>query len=135
MEAMLEVHSLPWLRPQEGISTIITAISRSRMIFRRLETYIIYRIASSLLILGFFFFAIVILEFEIPTWVLVRPPCRSLPCRQHVQYVLELGDCACAPDVASMWRYIPVKVCSSACSYRQVQLRRPVWMLDAPNLT
>lgn len=63
--------------PQEGISTIITAISRSRMIFRRLETYIIYRIASSLLILGFFFFAIVILEFEIPTWVLVRPPCRS----------------------------------------------------------
>jgi H+-transporting ATPase len=56
---------------EEGISTIITAISRSRMIFRRLETYIIYRIASSLLILGFFFFAIVILEFEIPTWVLV----------------------------------------------------------------
>ena len=66
------------LCPQEGISTIITAISRSRMIFRRLETYIIYRIASSLLILGFFFFAIVILEFEIPTWVLVRPP--ALPC-------------------------------------------------------
>ena len=28
---------------QEGISTIITAIVRSRMIFRRLETYIIYR--------------------------------------------------------------------------------------------
>lgn len=56
---------------QEGIGTIITAISRSRMIFRRLETYIVYRIASSLLILGFFFFAIVILEFEIPTWVLV----------------------------------------------------------------
>lgn len=41
---------------QEGISTIITAICRSRMIFRRLETYILYRIASSLLILGFFFF-------------------------------------------------------------------------------
>lgn len=58
--------------PQEGISTIITAISRSRMIFRRLETYIIYRIASSLLILGFFFFAIVVLKFEFPTWVLVR---------------------------------------------------------------
>mmetsp|Transcript_8326 Transcript_8326/g.24910 ORF Transcript_8326/g.24910 Transcript_8326/m.24910 type:complete len:686 (+) Transcript_8326:251-2308(+) len=41
---------------EEGISTIITAICRSRMIFRRLETYILYRIASSLLILGFFFF-------------------------------------------------------------------------------
>jgi hypothetical protein len=56
---------------QEGISTIITAIRRSRMIFRRLETYIIYRMASSILILGFFFFAIIIMTFEMPTWVLV----------------------------------------------------------------
>jgi H+-transporting ATPase len=48
---------------QEGISTIITAICRSRMIFRRLETYILYRITSSLTILGFFFFAIIILKF------------------------------------------------------------------------
>lgn len=56
---------------EEGISTIITAICRSRMIFRRLETYILYRITSSLTILGFFFFAIIILKFEIPTWVLV----------------------------------------------------------------
>ena len=39
-----------WL--QEGISTIITAIKRSHMIFRRLETYLTYRIASSLIILG-----------------------------------------------------------------------------------
>ena len=36
---------------QEGIGTIITAIVRSRKIFRRLETYIIYRMASSILIL------------------------------------------------------------------------------------
>jgi len=56
---------------EEGIGTIITAISRSRMIFRRLETYILYRVCSSLLILGFFFFAIVTMSFEIPTWVLV----------------------------------------------------------------
>ena len=56
---------------QEGISTIITAIRRSRMIFRRLETYIIYRMASSILILGFFFFAIITMTFEMPTWVLV----------------------------------------------------------------
>lgn len=41
------------------------------MIFRRLETYITYRIASSLLILGVFFIAIVALKCEIPTWVLV----------------------------------------------------------------
>ena len=56
---------------QEGISTIITAIQNSHKIFRRLETYIIYRIASSLLILGYFFFAILIFDFEMPTWVLV----------------------------------------------------------------
>ncbi|KAL3158516.1 hypothetical protein ABBQ38_010745 [Trebouxia sp. C0009 RCD-2024] len=56
---------------EEGISTIITAIQNSHKIFRRLETYIIYRIASSLLILGYFFFAILIFDFEMPTWVLV----------------------------------------------------------------
>ena len=56
---------------QEGISTIITAIHNSHKIFRRLETYIIYRIASSLLILCFFFLAILIFDFEMPTWVLV----------------------------------------------------------------
>ena len=56
---------------QEGISTIITAIQNSHKIFRRLETYVIYRIASSLLILGYFFFAILIFDFEMPTWVLV----------------------------------------------------------------
>ncbi len=56
---------------QEGISTIIIAIVRSRKIFRRLEMYIIYRMASSVLILGFFFFAILIFDFEIPTWILV----------------------------------------------------------------
>ena len=56
---------------QEGISTIITAIQNSHKIFRRLETYVIYRIASSLLLLGYFFFAILIFDFEMPTWVLV----------------------------------------------------------------
>ncbi len=33
---------------QEGISTIITAINRSRKIFRRIEAYIIYRKLSRL---------------------------------------------------------------------------------------
>ena len=56
---------------QDGISTIITAIVNSRKIFRRLETYIIYRVASSLLLLIFFFFAIICLKLEMPTWVLV----------------------------------------------------------------
>lgn len=56
---------------QEGINTIITAINRSRVIFRRLESYIIYRIASSLTILFFFLLAIVIIGLEFPTWTLV----------------------------------------------------------------
>lgn len=56
---------------QEGISTIITAIRNSHKIFRRLETYVIYRITSSLLILSFFFLAIIVFDFEMPTWVLV----------------------------------------------------------------
>merc|ERR1712130_141023 len=56
---------------EDGISTIITAITRSRKIFRRLECYIIYRIASSLILTVFFFFAIICLGLELPTWVLV----------------------------------------------------------------
>lgn len=58
---------------EEGIGTIITAIVRSRKIFRRLETYIVYRLASSINILGFFFFAYVIFgsRFDFPTWALV----------------------------------------------------------------
>jgi H+-transporting ATPase len=36
---------------EEGIGTIVTALIRSRKIFRRLETYIVYRMASSIAIL------------------------------------------------------------------------------------
>ncbi len=43
----------------------------SRRIFKRLQTYIIYRMASSLLILFFFFFSIIAMDFDFPTWVLV----------------------------------------------------------------
>lgn len=56
---------------QEGLSAIITAIISSRVIFARLQSYIIYRIASSLLILGFFFFGIIILGVEMPTWAII----------------------------------------------------------------
>lgn len=56
---------------QEGLSPIITAIQASRTIFARLQAYLIYRIASSLLILGFFFFAIIILGLEMPTWAII----------------------------------------------------------------
>eukprot|EP00897_Mesotaenium_endlicherianum_P006539 jgi/Mesen1/5913/ME000030S05179 len=54
-----------------GLSTIITAITRSRKIFSRLEAYITYRIASSVLILLFFFFSIICVQFDFPTWVLI----------------------------------------------------------------
>ena len=56
---------------QEGLSTIITAINRSRMIFRRLQAYIIYRLASSTFFVLFFTLSICALDFEFPTWVLI----------------------------------------------------------------
>mmetsp|Transcript_11406 Transcript_11406/g.33094 ORF Transcript_11406/g.33094 Transcript_11406/m.33094 type:complete len:574 (+) Transcript_11406:1019-2740(+) len=54
-----------------GLSTIIHALVLSRQIFRRVEAYIIYRIEASIMILLFFFFSIVVLEFDVPTWILI----------------------------------------------------------------
>jgi H+-transporting ATPase len=56
---------------QEGLGTIVTAIRLSRETFCRVEAYVMYRISSSLLILGFFFFSVLIMNFEMATWVLV----------------------------------------------------------------
>ena len=56
---------------KEGLSTIVTAINRSRIIFRRLESYIVYRLASSCFILGFFVLSIMALRFDFPTWCLI----------------------------------------------------------------
>lgn len=56
---------------EEGLSTIVIAINKSRVIFRRLESYIIYRLASSCLILGFFTLMVTTTTFEFPTWVLI----------------------------------------------------------------
>ncbi|MEL6312056.1 MAG: HAD-IC family P-type ATPase, partial [Pseudomonadota bacterium] len=56
---------------QEGLSTIVIAINKARIIFRRLESYIIYRLASSCLILGFFTLLVTSTRFEFPTWVLI----------------------------------------------------------------
>ena len=66
----LEASSPPHIA-QEGLSAIITAIRTSRVIFARLQSYIIYRIASSLLILGFFFFSVILLGLEMPTWAII----------------------------------------------------------------
>ena len=56
---------------QEGLGAIITAIRTSRVIFARLQSYIIYRIASSLLILGFFLLSVILLGLEMPTWAII----------------------------------------------------------------
>lgn len=56
---------------EPGLSTIVKAITRSRMIFRRLEAYIVYRLASSLTILGFFVLSICAVKFDFPTWTLI----------------------------------------------------------------
>lgn len=54
-----------------GLSTIVSAMRQSRIIFRRLQEYIIYRMASSMLILIYFFFSIIVVEFDFPTWALI----------------------------------------------------------------
>lgn len=65
---------------REGLSTIVGAINRSRQIFRRLEAYVIYRLASSVLILGFFFISIIgkggsmLFVFGVETYNIDPPP-------------------------------------------------------------
>lgn len=54
-----------------GLKTIITVISLSRQIFKRVESYIIFRIFTSLIILGMWWGSIVILRYQFPAWVLV----------------------------------------------------------------
>ena len=53
-----------------GLSVIIDAIIHSRMIFQRMKNYCTYRIACTIQILIFFFFAIILLKFEIPVFVI-----------------------------------------------------------------
>eukprot|EP00164_Ancoracysta_twista_P001497 GFYU01001962.1.p1 GENE.GFYU01001962.1~~GFYU01001962.1.p1 ORF type:complete len:976 (-),score=405.00 GFYU01001962.1:1123-4050(-) len=56
-----------------GLSVIITAIIRSRMIFQRMRNYCIYRIACTIQILVFFFLSITCLDpsFKLPVFVIV----------------------------------------------------------------
>jgi len=54
-----------------GLSVIITAMVRSRKIFQRLLGYIMYRVASSVLIQFFFLLSILAMGFYMPTWVLI----------------------------------------------------------------
>jgi hypothetical protein len=56
---------------QEGLSTIVKAIYGSRKIFKRIETYLTYRICSSF-IFGFVFVLIYCAsEYNFPTWTLI----------------------------------------------------------------
>ncbi|KFH00647.1 P-type ATPase PMA1 [Toxoplasma gondii MAS] len=54
-----------------GLKTIITVMSLSRQIFKRVESYIIFRIYTSLIILGMWWGCIVILRYQFPSWTLV----------------------------------------------------------------
>ncbi|CBZ52435.1 ATPase, related [Neospora caninum Liverpool] len=54
-----------------GLKTIITVMSLSRQIFKRVESYIIFRIFTSLIILGMWWGSIVILRYQFPSWTLV----------------------------------------------------------------
>ncbi|KAL8454288.1 hypothetical protein Emed_000397 [Eimeria media] len=54
-----------------GLSTIITVLSLSRQIFRRVESYIIFRLFTSFIVLVFWTGVHVILDYMFPAWILV----------------------------------------------------------------
>lgn len=54
-----------------GLSSIITVFSLSRQIFKRIESYITFRVHSSLLTLLFWWSSVVLLSYNFPTWILV----------------------------------------------------------------
>jgi hypothetical protein len=54
-----------------GLSGIVTALTRSRKIFHRLDSYLIFRIAVSCDVAIFFFIAAVAMHFIVPTYVIV----------------------------------------------------------------
>lgn len=54
-----------------GLSGIVTALTRSRKIFHRLDSYLIFRIAVSIDIAVFYFLAAAAMHFIVPTYVIV----------------------------------------------------------------
>jgi H+-transporting ATPase len=50
-----------------GLSTIVDGIKTSRAIFQRMRSYALYRIASTIHFLLFFFFSIILYDFALPT--------------------------------------------------------------------
>lgn len=54
-----------------GLSTIITVLSLSRQIFQRVESYIIFRLFTSFIVLIFWTGAHTILDYMFPAWILV----------------------------------------------------------------
>ncbi|KAL8425756.1 hypothetical protein Efla_003134 [Eimeria flavescens] len=54
-----------------GLSTIITVLSLSRQIFRRVEAYIIFRLFTSFIVLVFWWGVHVLLDYMFPAWILV----------------------------------------------------------------
>ncbi|KAL8276033.1 hypothetical protein Esti_000027 [Eimeria stiedai] len=54
-----------------GLSTIVTVLSLSRQIFRRVESYIIFRLFTSFIVLAFWTGVHVFLDYMFPAWILV----------------------------------------------------------------
>ncbi|GMI29748.1 hypothetical protein TeGR_g14678 [Tetraparma gracilis] len=56
---------------EEGLSPIVAAVRRSRIIFARINTYILYRVASSTTFALLFLLIYIASNFDFPTWVLI----------------------------------------------------------------
>merc|ERR1711959_455819 len=56
-----------------GLSTIVTAIILARQIFQRMRNYIIYRVACTLQLVCFFFFAVILIE-QPKAWTIEKVP-------------------------------------------------------------
>ncbi|KAI8902417.1 hypothetical protein BC833DRAFT_616706 [Globomyces pollinis-pini] len=55
----------------EGLSTIVDGIKCSRAIFQRMRSYALYRIASTIHFLLFFFISILFFDFELPNLLII----------------------------------------------------------------
>jgi hypothetical protein len=96
------------------------------MIFRRLETYILYRVASSLTILGFFFFAIIILRL---------PQCAVQLERLLGAYCCAISDLgnSCKPSQARKPQHVWSRLRS--CHGGVCRLEMPTWVLVVISIT
>lgn len=90
---------------EPGLSVIIEAIQRSRKIFQRMRNYAIYRIACTLQLLCFFFFAVISISPESESFYGKPPPAgvkdqSAFPCSKTGVVSDIPGQYLCAHDTA-----------------------------------